>query len=113
MNKLLNDDIFMGFNTIINNHYDNIYKTMTYNASKLESGKSFSLSLLNEEKKKINFLHLKILEIRKGENFGGLLVFLNRRTPLTLRVKTKKADLYYLKKIDALEISSNYPNIWK
>ena len=113
VNQLLNDDIFMGNNTIINNNFNNIYKTIPFNVSKLSSRKILTYSLLNEEKKKINFLHLKILEIRKGENFGGFLVFLNRRTPLTLRVKTKKADLYYLKKIDAVEISSDYPNIWK
>ena len=40
-------------------------------------------------------------------------MFLNKRSPLTLRVKTKKAELYFLKKIDAVEISTSYPNIWK
>ena len=40
-------------------------------------------------------------------------MFLNKRSPLSLRVKTKKAELYFLKKIDAIEISSSYPNIWK
>ena len=61
----------------------------------------------------INYIHLRIVDIRKNEHFGTLLMFLNKRSPLTLRVKTKKAELFYLKKIDAVEISTSYPNIWK
>ena len=61
----------------------------------------------------LNYVYLKILDIRKNEHFGALLMFLNKRSPLSLRVKTKKAELYFLKKIDAIEISSSYPNIWK
>ena len=61
----------------------------------------------------INYIHLRILDIRKNEHFGTLLMFLNKRSPLTLRVKTKKAELFFLKKIDAVEISTSYPNIWK
>ena len=60
-----------------------------------------------------NYIYLKILDIRKNEHFGALLMFLNKRSPLSLRVKTKKAELYILMKIDAVEISSSYPNIWK
>ena len=40
-------------------------------------------------------------------------MFLNKRSPLSLRVRTKKAELFFLKKIDAIEISTSYPNIWK
>ena len=53
------------------------------------------------------------MDIRKNEHFGALLMFLNKRSPFSLRVKTKIAELYLLKKLDAVEISSNYPNIWK
>jgi hypothetical protein len=60
-----------------------------------------------------NCIYLKILDIRKNEHFGALLMFLNKRSPVCLRVKTKKAELFFLKKIDAIEISSSYPNIWK
>ena len=61
----------------------------------------------------INYIHLRILDIRKNEHFGALLMFLNKRSPLSLRVKTKKAELFFLRKIDAVEISTSYPNIWK
>ena len=60
-----------------------------------------------------NYIHLRILDIRKNEHFGALLMFLNKRSPLTLRVKSNKAELFFLKKLDAIEISNSYPNIWK
>ena len=65
------------------------------------------------QKTNTNCIYLRILDIRKNEHFGALLMFLNKRSPLSLRVKTKKAELFFLKKIDAIEISSSYPNIWK
>ena len=40
-------------------------------------------------------------------------MFLNQRSPLNVRVKSKKAELFYLNKNDALDISSNFPIIWK
>jgi hypothetical protein len=55
----------------------------------------------------------KLLEIRKNEHFGDILMFLNLQSPLTLRTKTKKAELFYLHKTAAVEISTSYPLIWK
>jgi hypothetical protein len=116
INKLLNDD-FLGINGMNKKNIDSLYKNFTHidanNNKNCSSKDIISSSLIKDVKDKINFLHLKILEIRKSEHFGGLLLFLNKRTLLTLRVKSKKADLYFLKKIDAVEISSNYSNIWK
>ena len=56
---------------------------------------------------------IKIIEIRKNENFGVALMFLNERSPLVVKVKTKTAELLVLRKMEALEIYSIYPNIWK
>ena len=114
VNKLLNDDIFLGINKLSEKNFDYLTQNLNPQETNKSNTVNINSSFFKEEKeKKINFLHLKILEIRKGEHFGGLLLFLNRRTSLTLRVKTKKADLYFLKKIDVVEISSSYPNIWK
>ena len=57
--------------------------------------------------------YIKLYYIRKGEHFGEIFMFLNKPSSFTLRVKSPKAELLMLKKIDAIEISSNYPNIWK
>ena len=40
-------------------------------------------------------------------------MFLNERSPLSVKVKTKTAELLTLKKMEAIEIYSTYPNIWK
>ena len=60
-----------------------------------------------------NLKRIKILDIRKNEHFGDVLMFLNKKSPLYVRVRSNKADLLLLKKLDALKISTNYPNIWK
>ena len=61
----------------------------------------------------LNKPHVKLIEIRKNEHFGDIIMFLNKRSPLSLRVKSQKAELFLLLKTDAIEISVNYPKIWK
>ena len=65
----------------------------------------------NISKKKIKYI--KLYYIHKGEQYGEIPMFLNKPSNFTLRVRSPKAVLLLLKKIDAIEISSNYPNIWK
>ena len=76
--------------------------------------------LMNKKKDKklninsnINIQDIKIIEIRKNEHFGDALMFLNERSPLVVKVKTKNAELLVLRKMEAIEIYSIYPNIWK
>jgi len=61
----------------------------------------------------VNVQEIKIVEIRKNEHFGDALMFLNERCPLIVRVRTKLAELLVLRKMEAIEIYSVYPNIWK
>ena len=73
-------------------------------------------ALINNKKmieREENIKRIKILNIRKNEHFGDVFMFLNKKCPLWVRVKTKKADLLLLKKIDAIDISTNYQDIWK
>ncbi len=55
--------------------------------------------------------YVKILGIRNNEHFGDVLIFLEERSPLRLRVRSKKCELFFLKKIDAIKISNSHPNI--
>ena len=64
---------------------------------------------INDNNKK----YLRVLDIRKNEYYGDVLMFLNERAPLRIKVKSKKAELFYFSKTDAIEISTFYPNIWK
>ena len=40
-------------------------------------------------------------------------MILNEKSPVTITVKSKKAELLFLQKTDVTEISNLYPNIWK
>ena len=55
---------------------------------------------------------INIINISKNENFGEVYMFLNKPSPLSLKVKSKKAELFILRKSDATDISIRYPNIW-
>ena len=62
-------------------------------------------------KEGVNYQHLKILDVRKNEHFGDSLLFLEKNAPLTLKVKSKKAVIFILKKKDALNINNIHHNI--
>ena len=55
---------------------------------------------------------LNIISISKNESYGVVYMFLDKPSPLSLRVKSKKAELLLLRKVDACDISQRYPNIW-
>ena len=55
---------------------------------------------------------LNIISISKNESFGLVNMVLDKTCPLSLRVKSKKAELLLLRKAVACDISQRYPNIW-
>ena len=59
-----------------------------------------------------NLKFIKILYIRRKEDFGAVLMFLNEKSPLYIRVHSKKAELFLLRKTDVVNLSSDYPNMW-
>jgi hypothetical protein len=63
------------------------------------------------EIKKLNKKQMNIINLRKNEHYGDILMILNERSPLTVKVKSKKAELFFLQKTDATEISNKYTNI--
>ena len=80
----------------------NILKTLTKSLTKMQTK--------NENE---NIQNFKVLEIRKNEHFGDILMFLNQRSPLLLKVKSNKAELFFLNKSEAIAISTSYPQYWK
>ena len=68
---------------------------------------------INNHKKKHNISEIKIIEIHKNEHFGDALLFLNEKSPLVLKVKSKVSELLVLRKMEAIEIYSVYPHLWK
>ena len=65
------------------------------------------------ENKISNKKAIRIIDLRKNEHYGDILMILNEKSPLNLKVRSKKAELFLLPKTDATEISNEYPNIWK
>ena len=105
------------------NSFSNRINTLSnFQTTKIEE-KNFYISLLNLTTKKSNTIKLeekpchkkqiKIIELRNNEHFGDVLMILNEKSPVTIKVKSKKAELLFLPKTDATEISNLYPNIWK
>ena len=96
--------------TVINFN-DKPITTMTFIKGK-------GLTIINNDKNDNNLVktpiqqYVRIIEIRKNEHFGDILMFLNRRSPLCMKVKTKYAELFLLNKTDAVEISMSFPKIW-
>ena len=66
----------------------------------------------DEEEEPIEYQNLKLLDIRRNEHFGDVLMLSNERSPVSAIVKSKKAELFYLNKKDSIEISNEYPQIW-
>ena len=62
------------------------------------------------DRSKYHFLN--IISISKNESYGVVYMVLDKPCPLSLRVKSKKAELLLLRKADACDISQRYPNIW-
>ena len=79
---------------------------------KYPSDKS-TISEYNYNNSNINIKNIKVLDIRTNQHFGEAFMFLNKKSPFYIRVGSKKADLLFLKKLDALNISYKFPNIWK
>ena len=66
-----------------------------------------------EEFEESNYQFINIVSITKNECYGIIYMFLSKPSPLSLRVKSKKAELFLLRKADAVSISKKFPNIWK
>ena len=115
-NKYLN-------NSILKKSAKNFYDTMissSFNGNEVKNilNQKLNSNINNEIKynsktiKDKSIRYVKILNIRANEHFGDVLMFLEKRSPLCVRVKTKTAELFFLKKLDAINISSSYQNIW-
>ena len=108
-NKIQNQEELLD---VINKLSQNIGNISYMHESNIEEeiGKcDFNEELENLELGNHQFLH--IIDILKNENFGE--IYLNKPCPLSLRVKSKKVDLFLLRKKDAINIKNDYPNIWK
>ncbi len=111
-NSTINNNMtFSKLNTLFNHHKTNTMNNFFFNH--LSTNNSNSNNNFFEEEENYEVQKLKVLDIQKNEHFGDILMFSNERSPLCATVKSRKADLFYLNKKDAIEISKNYPIIWQ
>ena len=98
-------------NLFANNRKSSVLLQMDLDKSSVEREKSENEDDKKEEKGK--FQYLKILDIRKNEHFGNIFMFLEKPAPLTLIVKSKIAELFIVRKKDAMIINNFHHNIVK
>ena len=99
------------FDNINNNNIKkNSNSKMDESSIEKEIGK---LEFEGEEFEESDYQFINILSIVKNESYGLVNMFLTKPSPLFLRVKSKKAELFLLRKLEAFEISKKFPNIWK
>ena len=96
------------FKNISNKKFSFLMNLTTFNSNyHTEIGKQIFNNRYDHKKE------IKIIDLRKNEHFGDILMILNEKSPLTVKVKSKKAELFFLQKTEATEISNRYSNIWK
>ena len=100
-------------NNILDFSNESSKKKISNMSIKQEGKVNFVYEEEDEEEKQNDFHYIKVVDIRKNEHFGCVFLTLNKPIPLSLQVKSKFVELYLLKKDDALNISKNYPNIWR
>ena len=119
------------FSIVVNDNYNNNYddlkvkldnmlsdkKNSLNNISKNDNnGISYDLGRMNFSREDIELNNesvqmIKIMDIRKNEYFGDIHLFLEQRSPFTIKTKTRIAEILFLRKKDALHISRNFPNV--
>ena len=115
--NVLNNAVKKQVNYLLNEACDDasiLDKTKDNKREEKKLNKTKSDYLKNEpiKNEKGNFKYIKVIDIRKNENFGGLYMFMRRPSPLSLKVKSKFAELYLIPKKDIFDIAKNYNNIW-
>ena len=94
-------------------------KTLINNSIMNDNGISVDLGRLDFSRndKEINegenFQIIKIIDIRKNEHFGDVHMFSENPAPFTIKSKSRIAELFLLRRYDAIRISKNFPNICK
>ena len=102
---------------------DNLPKLMDSNMTERsitslleEKPKNFIFSVigdkdLNLNKKEPTIIYLKISDVYKNESYGELYMYHGKRSPFSVKVKTKRVKLYIIKKDDYSNLCDTYKNV--
>ena len=88
-------------------------KTFLSRYNTIMKEKEFEFPKIERDFDESNYQFMNVSNIFKNENFGEVYIILNKQSPLFLRVKSKKTNLFLLNRKHILHLSENFPNIWK
>ena len=94
-------------------------KNLINNSIMDNNGISVDLGRLDFSRDKIgqnqgeDFHVIKVLDIRKNEYFADVHMFLEKPIPFTIKAKSRIAELFLLRKSDAMNLSQNFSHIWR
>ena len=91
----------------------NCLKTLITKYTDIMKEKGLDFSRIERDFDESNFQFLNISNIFKNEHYGEVFIALSKPSPLFLRVKSKKANIFLLNKKHILHLSENFSNIWK
>ena len=91
----------------------NEIKSLITKYSDIMKEKGLDFSKIEKDFDESNYQFLNISTIFKNEHYGEVFIILNKPSPLFLRVKSKKVNLFLLNKKHILHLSENFANIWK
>jgi len=92
------------FKTIKTNFFQSIKeKTNSFDFNKI---------INNTENENI-FSRYKILKLRQNEHFGDALMIDNVRSPLTIKTKSKMAEIYLMDKFNVMQLSNDFSDIFE
>lgn len=102
----------------INNLASTFDNPNSYNVQNLKSEnkgdlKEFKSKKFSQSRANPKYQNIKIIEIRRNEHFGDVLIFLNERSPLSVKTKTKYAELFLMKKMDLIQLTTDFPEIFE
>ena len=103
--KVKLDNMLLDKKNSLNSNLKNDSNVSSYDFDRMNFARE-PIELNNER-----FQMIEIMDIRKNEYFGDIHMFLEQRSPFTIKTKTRIADILFLRKKDAIHISKNYPNI--
>ena len=112
INKYLSDDFLSYAFNLDYVHKKKRKKNQNANHSTLSNTQT-NISSKKNEKEEIKNIHLKIHNILKNEDYGSIFMFFGKRSPFSVRVKSKKVKLFVLKKEDFSTLCSQYQNVIK
>ena len=91
----------------------NELKTFVTKCPDINDDKGFDYSKIERGFDESNYQFLNVTNIFKNEHYGEVFIILNKPSPLYVRVKSKKANLFLLNKKHIMHLSTNFVNIWK